>query len=299
MATAADRCLLRFVAEIRPKRPALGPRTTAMFERLRAEASVEGLELLRFAYAGSMEKGTGLRRYRDRECSIPGQAVDLVLELAPGEPPTHATYVQLATVAERCFMAAGQADPLDFRRARLSWRVLPILAQRGPAGYVQRLLQPEGARVTSVRAHILDVRARTRASLERSQVGFNDCVRLLKWWHAVRPTTPVLSSFALERLAIESFDRVGVREGFTSTLAAWLEQLERFDVRELVDPASDGPHQLLPGWSDHDRHALAQCFADAAKALRESIELDDELAAAERLAASMFGPMLTRSVTTR
>lgn len=299
MATAADRCLLRFVAAIRPKRPALGPRTTAMFERLRAEASMEGLELLRFAYAGSMEKGTGLRRYRDRECSIPGQAVDLVVELAPGEPPTHATYVQLAAIAERCFVAAGQADPLDFRRARLQWRLLPILAQRGPAGYVQRLLQPEGARVTSVRAHILDVRARTRASAERSQVGFNDCVRLLKWWQAVHPSTPALSSFAIERLAIESFDRVGVHEGFAGTLAAWLELLERFDIRELIDPASDGLRPLLPNCSHRDRHALAHCFADAAASLRHASELADEQAAAELLAASMFGPMLARSLAPR
>jgi hypothetical protein len=296
MPTAADRCLLRLVAQIRPKRPNLGARTTAMFEQLRVNARSEGIELVGFAYAGSIEKGTGLRRYRDRERSIPGQAVDLVLELAPGEPPTHAIHLQLASIAERCFTAAGQADELDFRLDRLQWRLLPILAQRGPEGYVQRLLEPDGARVTSVRAHTLDVRARTRASIEQApSVGFNDCVRLLKWWQAIHPCTPAVPSFALERLAIAAFDRVGVRDGYAATLAAWTDLLEVFDVRDLVDPASDGHHELLPAWSDPDRHALAQSFAAATKALREAAALDDELAAAELLATRMFGPVLNRA----
>lgn len=305
MATVADRCLLRLVAQIRPKRPALGARTVAMFEQLRVEARAEGIELVGFVYAGSIEKGTGLRRYRDRERSIPGQAVDLVVELAPGELPNYDMYVRLASVADRCFAAAGQAEDLDFRRDRLQWRLLPIVAQRGPNGYVQRLLQPNGARVTSVRTHIQDVRARTRAAAEQcASVGFNDCVRLLKWWHGTFPIVPELPSFAIERLAIAAFDQLGVRDGFATTLAAWTEALAAYDLRELVDsidvgePTGDG-HELLPSWSDRDRRAVAECFAEAARALREAAELDDEPAVAELLAARMFGPTLTRSLARR
>ena len=284
MATAADRCLLRLLARIRPKRPALGPRTIAMFEQLRAEARAEGIELLRYVLAGSMEKGTGLRRYRDRERSIPGQAVDLVVELAPGEPPTYATHLQLASIAERCFAGAGQADDLDFRADRLQWRLLPIVAQRGADGYVQRLLLPSGARVTSVRRHNDDVRMRTRVSIEQcATVGFNDCVRLLKWWRASGPELP---GFALERLAIAAFDRVGVREGFATTLLAWADVLASYDTRELIDPAGDGRRELLPSWSAQDREALAGWFAEGARALREANELADEREAAERLAAA-------------
>jgi hypothetical protein len=299
MATAADRCLLRLVMQIRPKRPALGARTTGMFELLRAEARAEGLELLRFIYAGSIEKGTGVRRYRDRECSIPGQAVDLVIELAPGEPLDSSTYVRLASVAERCFAAAGQADELDFRRDRLSWRLLPIFAQRGPDGFVQRLVEPSRTRVTCVRTHTQDVRDRTRASVEQlPSVGFNDCVRLLKWWQATRPSTPELPSFALERLAIAAFDWLGVRDGFATTLAAWTEQLESYDLRELVDPAGD-EQPLLPSWSERDRRSLARWFAEGARALHEVAALSDERSVAEQLAASMFGPALVRAIAER
>jgi hypothetical protein len=301
MATAADRCLLRLVGELRPKRPAaLGARTTAMFEQLRAEARAEEIELLRFIYGGSIEKGTGLRRYRDRECSIPGQAVDLVIEVAPGEPITHELHVRLASIAERCFIAAGQADELDFRRDRLRWRLLPIFAQRGPEGFVQRLVLPDRTRLTSVRVHARDVRQRTRKSVEQyPSIGFNDCVRLLKWWQAVRPDAAELPSFVLERLAIAAFDRLGVRDGFATTLAAWTEYLATFDPleqRALIDPVSD---ELLIAWSDQSHRALQQWFADGAQALREAGELTDEHALAEQLAARMFGPELVRAVAGR
>lgn len=293
MATVADRCLLRLVPEIRPKRPAIGARTVAMFEQLRAEA---GIELVGFAYAGSIEKGTGLRRYRDRECSIPGQAVDLVVELAPGERPDHELHQRLALVAERCFVAAGQADELDFRRDGLRWRLLPILAQRGAEGYTQRLLAPGRAVRTSVRAHTLDVRERTRASIERCPtVGFNDCVRLLKWWHAVRPAELELSNFVLERLAIAAHDRLGIHDDFAATLAAWAEWLAEFDVRTLVDPAGDQA-PLASACSDHDRRALARWFSDGALALREAMTGSDVQAVAEQLGVRMFGPAIVRAV---
>jgi hypothetical protein len=295
MATA-DRCLLRFIAHNRPKRPALA-RTSAMFEQLRAEALAEGIELLRFAYAGSIEKGTGLRRYRDRECSIPGQAVDLVVELTPGQLPSYATHVRLAAVAERCFAAAGQADALDFRRDRLSWRLLPILAQRGESGYVQWRLTPERALQTLVSAHTREVRERTRASIEQvANVGFNDCVRLLKWWQAARPPESMLPSFVLERLAILAFDRLGVREGFAVTLEAWANLLVDVDPRTLLDSAGDHAPLLLD-WVDRDRHALAQWFCDGAEALREAATINDERSVTELLAERMFGHALVRTLT--
>jgi hypothetical protein len=303
MATAADRCLLRLVTWIRPKRPAHGARTLAMFEQLRAEALAVGIELIRFAYAGSLEKGTGLRRYRDRECSIPGQAVDLVVELAPGEPPNRELHLQLQAVGERCFATVGQADDLDFRRDRLCWRLLPILAQRGPEGYLQWLLGPERATRTLVSAHTRDVRQRTRASIERvPNVGFNDCVRLLKWWHAARPPERALPSFVLERLAIVAFDRLGVYDGFAVTLATWAAQLEEIDPRTLVDPVGDGA-PLLVEWTDRDCHALAQWWAEGAQILREAAASNeggsDEGAVAEQLGVRMFGPAIVRAVTER
>ncbi|HLT39816.1 MAG TPA: hypothetical protein VK034_26220 [Enhygromyxa sp.] len=299
MATAADRCLLRFVPQIRPKRPSVGARTTAMFEQLRTEALAEGIELIRFAYAGSIEKGTGLRRYRDRECSIPGQAVDLVVEIAPGESPTHEIYLQLEELAGYCFDAAGQADELDFRRDRLRWRLLPILAQRGPDGYGQWLVSPGRADRTSVRTHTRDVRERTRASIEQHpSVGFNDCVRLLKWWLATRPAEVELPSFVVERLAIAAYDQLGVHDGFAATLAAWAERLAELDARGLVDPAGEG-RPLLAGWSEHDRDALARWFADGAGALREARASSDPRTIAERLGEQMFGPALVRAIDER
>lgn len=295
MATAADRCLLRLVAQIRPKRPDLGPRTVAMFERLRAEAQVEGLDLIRFGYAGSIEKGTGLRRYRDRECSIPGQAVDLVVEIAPGELPDLATHRRLGAVAERCFAAAGQADERDFRRDRLRWRLLPIVAQRGSQGYVQWLLTDGRTVRTSVSAHTREVRARTRASIAGVPgVGFNDCVRLLKWWHAARPPDPELPSFVLERLAIGVFDQLGVLPGFAATLAAWTERLIDFDLRTLVDPVGDEA-PLLAEWGVREHRALARWLAEGAQILHEASRGSDQLVVAEQLAVRMFGPAIFRA----
>src|SRR5690606_11842357 len=181
MATAADRCLLRFAPQIRPTRPSVGARTTAMFEQLRTAARAERLELTRCADAGSIEKGTGRRRYPGRECSVPGQPVELVVEIAPGESPTHEIYLQLGELAGYCFDAAGQADELDFRRDRLRWRLLPLLAQRGPDGSGQCLVSPARADRTSVRTHTRDVRERTRASREpHPSVGRTACLRPLK-----------------------------------------------------------------------------------------------------------------------
>lgn len=290
----ADRCLQRFVATIRPRRPKHGARTLAMFAELREAARVEGLELLRLVYAGSLEAGTGLRRYQDRECSIPGQALDLVVELGPGPPPSYATFLRLEPLAARCFARAGVAGDADFRRDRLRWRLLPIFAQRGPQGFVQHLLVPGRAFQTSVRVHAQAVRDRTRASVAQvPSVAFNDCVRLLKWWRHARPPSALLPfelpSFALERLAIASFDQLGVREGFAATLAAWAGHLASFNARALADPAGDH-RELLFGWSEREHQALSRWFGEGAEQLRQATRAATEASAAQQLALALFGP---------
>jgi hypothetical protein len=292
--SVADLALRRLVELIRPCRPQLGARTTVMFEELRAAARAEGIELLRFTYAGSMVHGTGLRHHRDRECSVPGQAADLVVELGPNEVPDYATYLRLAALAERCFAAAGAAAEHDFRRARLCWRLLPILAQRGDQpgeGIPQYWVEPNRRIQTSVGAHSRDVRARTRASTEQvPSVAFNDCVRLLKWWRHARPPDGVEArSFVLERLAIVAYDRLGAREGFAQTLLAWTRLLSepdaRSDLHEQLEPS------MIDRWSHAEYSALARWFATGAETLERASTLSDERELSERLALDMFGPI--------
>lgn len=278
--TALHARIRRFVEFVRPRRPKRSAAVARVVECLSERAADEAIDVIEFAYTGSIEKGTGLRAYDDGDVVVPGQDVDIALVIGDVEVARVArVYARLAELFGACLAERGQLGDRDFRKSRLQLELAPVLDVRGLGQFwiaEDRSLTP-----ISLREQIERVRSRTRRSVQSNpRVPFNDAVRLLKWWHLARPPKRGrgLGGVEIERLAAYTYDRVGVDESWEQTLAKWCAALAEAGPAQAVDPA-------LRAWFDGGREALERAGERA-----EAGELHQADAA---LAERMFGAAFT------
>lgn len=278
---AAHACLRRFVEFTRPRNPRPARARAARFvDDLRERVDGRGVDVLGFFYAGSTEKGTALRRFKSRESDIPGQGLDLVISVGM-LPVSSIVSAQktLAVAAEGLLEAERARLERDFRRDRATLELAPVLDVRGLGQFhvsPDRSIMP-----VNVRHEHEQIKKRTRSAASlNAKIGFNDAIRLLKWWRYARPPRePVRAptSLELERLAAAAFDGVGVGPTWQATLAMWCAWL-----------AHDPPRVHLPA-------PFGEWFAHGASVFAEIDALTERADIVERLDLELFGSACTHA----
>lgn len=327
--TVLERRLAHFTQWIRspPEREAqIRRQATEIRDRVRAQATADGLVVRSTPSAGSFAKNTGLRRHITGGSEVEGLDVDLPFVVSPQTRGGD----RLSELLNRFEGYAARAYPqrppersrskssikLAFSGTRLSYDLVPMLADPDDEDY-QILLRGDGTRLrTSVRRHIEFVKRRTDASNRTpGPVRFNECVRLLKWWREFRMqgahSIGGVPTILIDLLAARAFDVRGVRATYAETLRDWFDWLHGALVRReritfpdyaaggsadaaewvVLDPVNP-KNNLARGWTAQQVEELAGWLRTSREALQEAIDLDRRGLDGESLhrLVRLFGP---------
>jgi Second Messenger Oligonucleotide or Dinucleotide Synthetase domain len=326
--SASHRWLTSFVDWIRPDsatEETIRTQADEIRRRIVGKARSDGLVVRSTPWSGSFAKRTGLRRHMRGDHEVEGQDVDLPFVVSP-ETADGETIDSLLDRFER-YARESYPDTsrnptkssirLDFKRTKLSYDLVPMLAVDGN-DEAQTLLRSDGARRrTSVQKHIQFVRTRTAKSNDQEgRVKFNEGVRLVKWWREMRQSgSSALSevpTIVIDLLCAMAFDQLGVYMTYTETLSRWfghiahvVRQRKRVDFSDFSDPtgqANSGfwtvldpvntENNVVPtAWKNLQLQELAGWFEEARDGMARVIAADtagDEPEAREELVA-LFG----------
>jgi hypothetical protein len=329
--SASHRWLTAFVDWIKPEETTeetICTQAEEIRKRIGAKALQDGLVVRSIPWSGSFAKKTGLRRHMRGNHEVEGQDVDLSFVISPqtseGEDiesllDRFERYAQ-ESYPNTCRNPTKSSIRLDFKRTKLSYDLVPMLAVDDD-DEAQVLLRADGERRrTSVQRHIDFVRSRTAKSNElNGRVKFNEGVRLVKWYRELcQSRSHILEdvpTMLIDLLCAKAFDGYGVDETYTETLSRWFGQIahlvrsrKQIDFSDFKSPASkaqDGRWAVLdpvnsennvvpPAWGNLQFQELAGWFEEARDGMVRVIAADtvgDEGEAREELAA-LFGNAL-------
>jgi Second Messenger Oligonucleotide or Dinucleotide Synthetase domain len=200
-------------------------------ERVKSQASNDGLIILLTPWSGSFEKRTGLRRHLRGLNPVEGQDVDLPFVISPKTKDDE----ELSELLQRFDKYLEQSYPntprnptkssvkLNFVGTKIAYDIVPMLATKELERQI--IIRGDGTRrETSVQKHIEFIKTRTKNSEEqKGRVSFNEMVRLFKWWREVKcgGDNDSYPTILIDLLSAYAYDRVGVCNTYTETLAQW------------------------------------------------------------------------------
>lgn len=290
-------------------------------ERVKSRASNDGLIIISTPWSGSFAKRTGLRRHLRGSNPVEGQDVDLSFVINPKTKddeellellPRFYKYLELS-YPNTPRKTTKSSIKLDFVGTKIAYDIVPMLATSDPERQI--ILRGDGTRrETSVQKHIEFIKTRTKSSSEQiGRVSFNEMVRLFKWWREVKceGNNDDYPTILIDLLSAYAYDRVGVCNTYTQTLAQWFELLA--DVVEkrtsiyfsdfttsaqslsekvwsVIDPVN--PENNIAGYLGNAKiNVLAEWLSQARDDVLQAIaadEDDDESAAIDAL-VPVFG----------
>jgi hypothetical protein len=204
-------------------------------KRVKTQASNDGLTITSTPWSGSFSKRTGLRRHLRGSNPVEGQDVDLSFVINPKTKddeellellPRFYKYLELS-YPNTPRKTTKSSIKLDFVGTKIAYDIVPMLATSDPERQI--ILRGDGTRrETSVQKHIEFIKTRTKSSSEQiGRVSFNEMVRLFKWWREVKceGNNDDYPTILIDLLSAYAYDRVGVCNTYTQTLAQWFELL--------------------------------------------------------------------------
>jgi len=200
-------------------------------ERVKNQASNDGLIILSTPWSGSFAKRTGLRRHLRGLNPVEGQDVDLSFVINPKDKDDK-ELSELLPRFEKYLIDSYPNTPrkpskssikLDFVGTKIAYDIVPMLATTDSQRQI--IIRGDGIhRETSVQKHIEFIKTRTKSSNEQiGRVSFNEMVRLFKWWREVQcgGNNDAYPTILIDLLSAYAYDRVGVCNTYTETLAQW------------------------------------------------------------------------------
>jgi len=200
-------------------------------ERVKNQASNDGLIILSTPWSGSFAKRTGLRRHLRGLNPVEGQDVDLSFVIRPKDKDDE-ELSELLPRFEKYLIASYPNTPckpskssikLSFAGTKIEYDIVPMLATNDSQRQI--IIRGDGTRrETSVQKHIEFIKTRTKNSNEQiGRVSFNEMVRLFKWWREVKceGNNDVYPTILIDLLSAYVYDRKGVYNTYTETLAQW------------------------------------------------------------------------------
>jgi tRNA nucleotidyltransferase (CCA-adding enzyme) len=204
-------------------------------ERVKTQASNDGLTIRSTPWSGSFAKRTGLRRHLRGLNPVEGQDVDLPFVISPKDKDDE----ELSELLPRFDKYLEQSYPdtprsqtkssvkLDFVKTKIAYDVVPMLATDDLERQI--IIRGDGTRrETSVQKHIKFIKTRTNDSNEQEgRVSFNEMVRLFKWWREVRCEghNDSYPTILIDLLSAYAYDQKGVCNTYSETLAQWFNLL--------------------------------------------------------------------------
>lgn len=200
-------------------------------ERVKSQARNDGLIILLTPWSGSFAKRTGLRRHLRGLNPVEGQDVDLPFVISPktkDEEELSELLPRFDKYLERSYpntprKTTTSSIKLDFVGTKIAYDIVPMLATSDLERQI--IIRGDGThRETSVQKHIEFIKTRTESSNEQiGRVSFNEMVRLFKWWREVQcgGNNDVYPTILIDLLSAYAYDRVGVCNTYTETLAQW------------------------------------------------------------------------------
>lgn len=290
-------------------------------QRVKGQATKDGLIVRSMPWSGSFAKRTGIRRHLQGATPVEGQDVDIPVVVSPKTKDDEA----LESLLPRFYAYLDASYPntpkkqtkssikLDFVRSKVSYDIVPMLATTDAKRQV--IIRAGGERrETSVQNHIEFIKARTRDSaLVSGRVSFNEMVRLLKWWREVKcqGQTDAYPSILIDQLAAHAYRAQGVDETYPATLARWFgflaHEVERrapiyFDDYvawarpplgspwAVIDPVTRD-NNVAGHLSNVDIDVLGQWLSEATDDVLQAIaaDNDDDVSAAFEALVPVFG----------
>lgn len=290
-------------------------------QRVKGQATRDGLTVQSMPWSGSFAKRTGIRRHLQGATPVEGQDVDIPVVVSPKTKddetldrllPRFYAYLD-ASYPDTPKTTTKSSIKLDFVGTKISYDIVPMLATDDPQRQI--LIRAGGERrETSVQKHIAFIKSRTKASTTLAgRVSFNEMIRLLKWWREVQcqGQNEGYPSILLDLMAAHAFQAQGVNETYPATLARWfgflaheVEQLTPIFFDDYVRwsaPPSGNPWAVIdPVTPDNnvadklgrlDVDLLAERLAAARDDILQAIaaDLDDDEHAAIDALVPVFG----------
>lgn len=295
-------------------------------DRIRGRAEDDGLTVRSTPSSGSFAKGTGLRRHMRGGAEHEGQDIDCPFVVSRKDEDGDA----LTGLLGRFERYAKQSYPktprertkssvkLSFVESRRNFDLVPMLAVDGN-DEEQILLRGNGERRrTSIQRHTTFICNRTKLSREvRGPVGFNDCVRLAKWWREYQVTQSkiltAVPTFLIDLLCAKAFDEMSVQASYAATLQTWFDKIdayarercvvgfddyaiaqpEKIDAAwKVIDPVNGRNNAVPTSWGGIDIDELRDWARSARDKIQQAIAYDlrGREAAAVAMMAEVFGP---------
>jgi tRNA nucleotidyltransferase (CCA-adding enzyme) len=285
-------------------------------ERVKSQARNDGLTILSTPWSGSFAKRTGLRRHLRGLNPVEGQDVDLPFVISPKDKddeelsellPRFDKYLE-KSYPNTSRKSSKSSIKLDFVGTKIAYDIVPMLATNDQERQI--IIRGDGTRrETSVQKHIEFIKTRTKSSSEQiGRVSFNEMVRLFKWWREVQcgGNNDSYPTILIDLLSAYAYDRVGVCNTYTETLAQWFSLLANVvdkktsiyfsdfatstqhlseNVWSVIDPVN--PENNIAGYLGNvEISVLAEWLSQARDDVLQAIAADnddDESAAIEAL----------------
>jgi Second Messenger Oligonucleotide or Dinucleotide Synthetase domain len=290
-------------------------------KRVKNLASDDGLIIQSTPWSGSFAKRTGLRRHLRGLNPVEGQDVDLPFVISPKTKhdeelsellPRFQGYLTKSYPSTPQTLTKSSVK-LDFVGTKIAYDIVPMLATSDAERQI--LIRGDGThRETSVQKHIEFIKSRTQSSKEHpGRVSFNEMIRLFKWWREVRcgGESDSYPTILIDLLGAYAYDKLGVYNTYTETLAHWFSlladvverretiyfsdfnistQISTEGVWSVIDPINSD-NNIAGSLRNLEISVLSEWLSEARDHLLQAIaadEDDDEMDAIEAL-ESVFG----------
>ena len=308
------KCFVDFIAPEPEKRDDIKRQADEIRDCIESKAKDDGYIVAASAYSGSFAKKTGLRRQLQGNDEVEGQDIDIGFILedrdADGNPlgcmvHTFEGYLRDRWPDSEVGYTKSSAT-IRFTGSKNQFDAVPLI--KTGRKNIQKLIRfDDERRQSSVQQQTEFIKKRNRKSNDLiGVVGFNHCLRLVKWWRYQRQSEsgifgngrkdPKVPSFLLDLLCAKAFDEESVGTTYPETLARWFgflahtvrnrkevifgDFIKHHQSRDaadwkVIDPMDDN-NNVVKNWKLNKIDELAEWFEESRDEMMRAIRYDRE-----------------------
>lgn len=313
---------VQWIAPEKERREDIKKQSDEIREKLKGQASKDGLTISSMPYSGSFAKKTGLRRHYRGNVVVDGQDIDIPFVVKRDKETEFEPlikrfegYAKASYPNTRREITKSSVN-MSFQGTKLSYDIVPMY--EGKNADEQIFIRENGDIITtSVQKHIEFIRSRTKDSDDEDGIVlFNHCIRLIKWWREVKVqeskgSIKEIPSFLIDLLCAKAYDELGVDTTYPQTISNWFNYLASIvkkketiwfkDYYKTPFPDASKPWNVLDpvmpsnnvakNWQGYQIDELAEWFQDASEKMNRAIVSDlmgDDTSSLEKL-KELFG----------